>query len=267
MHFDAHVHSVASPDSELAPLNAIAALKAKGLGVAFTEHVDYVTPTQGKDMTATDAPMASTDFIYDFNIYPSQYKSFRDPKSVLLGVEICLNAAYYPLNNQLAGNDFDFIVGAVHYVNGVDIYNSAIDMEPENFCREYLTYSKEMVEYCGFFDTFAHIDYVTRYSEGINKVFHYKNFSMEFDALLKTIAERELAFEINTARFGNPNVMVQLLPIYKRFHELGGKYVTIGSDAHTERALGRFYSNAIGLANMAELTPVYYCERKRYECK
>jgi len=269
MHFDAHVHSAASPDSELAPEDAIQALKSKGLGIAFTEHVDYIAPATGMDTNAKDAPKSpfDNDFAYNTNIYPSQYIHLRNPNSVLIGVEIGLNIAFHPLNSQLASHDFDFVLGAVHYVNGVDIYHSSKHMDPESFCRDYLTYSKEMVEYSGFFDAFAHIDYITRYNNGIEKIFYYKNYPNEFDDLLQAIAERELAMEINTNRMSNPNVVAQLLPIYKRFYELGGRYVTIGSDAHSIGALGRYYKNALGLASMAKLTPVYYSERKRHKCE
>jgi len=269
MHFDAHVHSAASPDSELCPKDAIQTLGTKGLGIAFTEHIDFITPSKDRDLNAIDAPQSSygTDFIYDFDVYPSQYTKLRNPHSILIGVEIGLNAAYYPLNSQIANQDFDFILGAVHYVSGIDIYADSKNMEPESFCRDYLTYAKKMVELCGFFDSLAHIDYITRYSSGLNKVFHYNNYPEEFDALLQALVERELAMEINTNRMGNNSVVMQLLPIYKRFYELGGRYVTIGSDAHSKGALGRFYANALGLARMAELKPVYYSERKRYICK
>jgi len=266
MHFDAHVHSAASPDSKLNPVDAISVLKSKKLGVIFTEHVDFVTPKSGKDASAPDAPKGKNDFICDFEIYPAKYQKLRSD-TVLLGLEIGLTAAYLPLNNQIADNDYDFILGAIHYVDGLDVYNSAASMEANSFCRRYLTYAKEMVEMCGFFDSLAHIDYAARYSEKIDRIFYYYNFPKEFDALLKTLAERDLAMEINTSRLGNNNVTRQLLPIYKRFKELGGKYITIGSDAHNEWALGRYHEKAVGLAAMAGLTPVYYKTRERAKCQ
>jgi len=269
MHYDAHVHSAASPDSELNPIDAIYVLQKKGLGVAFTEHADFVTPKTGKDLTAKDAPKGNRDFICDFDIYPSQYKSIQAQykDNVLLGIEIGLNAAYHPLNSQIARGSYDYVLGSIHGVDGYDIYTTASKMDSDTFCRRYLTYGKEMVEYCGFFDAFAHIDYIARYSQGAERIFHYKNFPKEFDALLKTLAEKDLALEINTSRMGNNKVVGQLLPIYKRFKELGGRYVTIGSDAHNEWALGRFYAKAIGIANIAELTVVYFRERERLICK
>ena len=269
MHYDAHVHSAASPDSELNPEDAILTLKSKGLGVVFTEHVDFVTPKTGRDMSAKDFPMAVNDFICDFDIYPSQYQALRAKHegSVLLALEIGLTAAYLPLNIQTAAGGYDFILGSIHFVDGHDIYSTASSMEAEYFCRRYLTYAREMVEISGFFDSLAHIDYAARYNDKINRLFSYNNFPKEFDALLGLLAERGLSMEINTSRLGDANAVKQLLPIYKRFKTLGGRYVTIGSDAHNKWSLGRNYKNALGLASMAGLTPVYYKERERHICR
>ncbi|MCL2572789.1 MAG: histidinol-phosphatase HisJ family protein [Defluviitaleaceae bacterium] len=268
MHFDSHVHSAASPDSELDPNVAIKVLGKKGLGVAFTEHVDFVTPIEGKDLSAKDAPNGEYDFICDFDVYPSQYKAIQDRyrDSVLLGIEIGLCAAYLDLNTQKANEGYDFVLGSIHNVDGYDVYSRSSAFEPEDFCRRYLTYGKEMVELCGFFDSYGHIDYIARYSEKIEKIFHYKNFRDEFDALLKALAERDLAMEINTSRFGKTSLIGQLTPIYKRFKELGGRYVTIGSDSHNEWALGRYYSEALGICKMTGLVPVYFRDRERILC-
>ena len=266
MHFDAHIHSAASPDSEMNPLDVIRALEAKGLGTVFTEHADFVTPTAGRNFAATDAPKATVDFICDFSIYPSTYRHLRKD-SVLLGIEIGLNAAFLELNTQTAAQDYDFVLGSIHNVDGYDVFLTASKTDPDYLCRRYLTYAREMVELCGFFDSLAHIDYIARYSEKINKRFHYRNYPREFDALLKALADRGLALEINTSRLGDDSAIGQLTPIYKRFGELGGKYVTIGSDAHTPWALGRYYNRALGLADIAKLKPVYFNRRERQLCR
>jgi len=269
MHYDAHIHSAASPDSELNPVDAIKALKRKGLGTIFTEHVDYITPQAGKDLKATDAPQGVSDFVCDFEIYPAQYRPLNKEYGdwALLGLEIGLTAAYYPANSQLAKGNYDFILGSVHHVDGLDIYSQSNKQDPKTFLARYLTYSKEMVEYCDFFDSLGHIDYVARYSDGIYKIYEYKNCPAEFDALLTALAERDMAIEINTSRLGDNNFTGRLLPIYKRFKELGGRYVTIGSDAHNEYSLGRGYRQALGIASMAGLTPVYFIGRERRVCE
>jgi len=267
MYFDSHVHSAASPDSEANPLEVIAKLKSKGLGTVFTEHVDYITPIEGRDISAKDAPISKwgVDFICDFDIYPSTYRHLRSD-TVLLGLEIGLTAAYLPLNSKLAGDDYDFILGSIHYVDGIDLYHDAKNLDAETFFSRFLTYSLEMVKLCGFFDSFAHIDYIVRHNEHIDRIFSYYSFVREFDALLKALVDRDLAMELNSARLDSDRAVKQLLPIYKRFRELGGKYVTIGSDAHTLPGLGRNFAKALEITGMVGLTPVYFKGRKRIVC-
>ena len=262
MFFDAHVHSQASIDSEMNPREAIAALARKGLGIAFTEHLDFVTPTEGRDWSATDAPDALADYACDLEMYPSTYQCLRSD-SVLLGLEIALTAAFLPLNTRMADEgDYDFILGSIHNVKGKNIYFDHKDgMDP---ISRYFTYAASMVELCGFFDAFAHLDYVARYSAEVAAKFKYENYPKEFDAFLSAMSEKGLALEINTQRFGDIDAEKDLLVIYRRFAALGGKYCTIGSDAHELKRLGRHMDRARKFAGEAGLLPVYYKNRKRY---
>ena len=263
MYFDAHVHSVASPDSEMCAKEAISALSLKGLGVIFTEHVDFLATNEGLDHSATDAVGGTVDFVCDFDVYPKDYRCLRSD-SVLLGLEIGLTKAYFAPNEKLACGDYDFILGSVHSVDGIDVYFAFPEDDALNYISRYLTYSREMVELCGFFDAFGHIDYVSRYNLRAQELYCYDNYSIEFDALLKSIAERDIALEINTYRFDDREYEKILLPICRRFSQLGGKYCTIGSDAHRLSHLGRHFDRALKLANAANLQVVYFKERNRY---
>jgi len=60
----------------------------------------------------------------------------------------------------------------------------------------------------------------------------------------------------------NKDATAGLLPLYKRYRELGGKYCTLGSDAHYKEHVGRRLQEALALAAQAELTPVYFKARK-----
>jgi histidinol-phosphatase (PHP family) len=244
---------------------AIETLRRKGLGVVFTEHCDFVTQTEGKDPTATDAPRVPADFIVDFDRYHAEYPPLRSG-TVLLGLEFTLSAAFLPLNTQTAAGDYDFIVGAIHTVDGLDLFHDAKNKEPQELCRRYLTYAREMVGLCGFFDSLAHIDYICRYVPLMAEWLQYDKFPQEFDGLLKALAEGGKAFELNTRRIRDKGVAQALFPIYRRFAQLGGRYATIGSDAHTPDNLGRHYKKALAFVQEAGLTPVYYKERKIHFC-
>ena len=235
------------------------------LGIVFTEHVDFVTPSAGRNPHANDLPKQARDFLFDYETYP--YHSLRC-ETALMGLEIGLTDAYLPLNKTTADGDYDYIIGSIHFVDGNDVYRDYRDIAPleaDVYCRRYLTYAKEMVEISGFFDALAHIDYICRYCASADTLFEYANFPMEFDALFKLIAERNLALEINTSRFQHgARVIKQLLPIYTMFKQLGGKWVTIGSDSHNAESLGRYFKQALEIARHAELTPVYFKERKMH---
>ena len=267
MFFDAHVHSKASPDSDMNPIDAIHILQKKGLGVTFTEHVDFAAPLNaGYDPEAPDIPhRENTPFVCDFDMYPKDYRSLRSG-SVLLGLEIGLTAAFLRRNSELANSgDFDFILGSIHTVNGRDMYNEfPVDKDSGDVVSRYLTYAKKMVEQCGFFDSLTHIDFIARYKKYVSERFKYDNYSREFDALLKALIENDKVLEINTERLGDTKARKSLLPIYTRFAELGGKYCTVGSDAHQTENLGRNFKHAYKLAKAAGLQIVYYKERKRY---
>jgi len=261
------------------PGEAISALKKAGLGIAFTEHVDFAESFQ-KDPLATDAPRGLEgmgDFVCDFKIYPKMYEKFRG-EGVTLGLELGLTQAYLSENKKLAADDYDFIIGSIHTVDGIELYQACHGKLPkEPFAQQlktaptacisrYLSYAKEMIELYGFFDSFGHIDYIARYLPQLSQNFSYANFTAEFDALLKALAEREIALEINTCLLGKIDAGKTMLEICCRFAELGGRLCTIGSDAHKVSSLGRNFKDAKEIAETTGLMVVYYKERKPVRC-
>jgi histidinol-phosphatase (PHP family) len=269
MYFDSHTHSMASPDSEMNPQAAVAELKKSGLGIAFTEHVDFSEHIE-KDPLAADAPCSIGDFVCDFDIYPAQYEKLRG-EGVTLGLEFGMTSAFLTLNRRLAeAYDYDCIVGAVHCVDGDDIYRVSLS-SPDTLSgvRRYLIYAREMLEKYDFIDTFAHIDYIARYTQKMAEDFVYERYASDFDALLKKLAERGIALEINTNRFGDKSKRAEktMYELCSRYKELGGRYCTIGSDAHKTEKLGYCVDSAKTIAHEAELSVVYFKNRKAIPCE
>jgi histidinol-phosphatase (PHP family) len=86
------------------------------------------------------------------------------------------------------------------------------------------------------YDTAAHLDFVERYYPAENveeKLLKYEDFADVIDEILLTLIRKDKALEINTAGIryglGVPHPSQRILLRYK---ELGGKLITIGSDAH-----------------------------------
>jgi len=266
MFFDSHVHSEVSPDSDMCPELAIKLLQKKNLGVTFTEHVDFATPaSEGVDYNATDVPYGVYEFVCDLKRYPSDYKRRIRSNHALLGIEVGLSAAYLSRNTEVAGGGFDFVLGSIHRVEGKEIYYD-FPNECGDYISRYLTYMQKMVELCGFFDSLAHIDYIARYDQDVANAFSYKNYASHFDAVFKTLIETDRVIEINTSRLGDNKLIQKLVPIYTRFVQLGGRYCTIGSDAHLPESVGRNFDKALWLAGESGMKVVYYKDRKRYLC-
>ena len=81
--------------------------------------------------------------------------------------------------------------------------------------------------------SYGHIDYVIRYAPGTNQDYSYSNYQYILDELFSTLIRHDKALEINTAGFkyglGQPHPQIDVL---RRFREMGGERITIGSDAH-----------------------------------
>jgi len=68
--------------------------------------------------------------------------------------------------------------------------------------------------------------------------------------------------EVNTRRLGNSEAYSNLVKIYKAYNQIGGKYVTIGSDAHHAEDIGKNFRSAIRICEICNLRPVYFKKRK-----
>jgi len=255
MIFDSHVHSAASPDSTMAPEEAIATLNKMGLGCTFTDHIEYNTKLE---------PF----FSVDFKKYPSEYIKYKSD-TVMVGVELSFLPEATELNRQHASNpDYDFVIGSIHWIDKFDIGANA-DNTKEWFAKlgeeaylRFFTDATEAVKTNDFFDSFGHIDYVSRYSTLPEVNVLYDKYANEYDKLLLTLIQSDKVLEFCTKRIADESAKQNLFKIYKRYWELGGRHVTMGSDAHNPQQLGYKFDLAMEMLNEIGLIPVYFKERK-----
>ena len=82
-------------------------------------------------------------------------------------------------------------------------------------------------------DSYGHIDYVVRYGPNKNTFYSYERYRDLIDEILKTLIEKGIALEVNTAGYkyglGAPNPHPDIL---KKYRSMGGELLTVGSDAH-----------------------------------
>ena len=239
------MHSAFSGDSDSAPIDMINAAKSKRLrGITFTDHLDY---------DFFDEPGI---FDLDIPVYFESQSALAQKEStsnftILTGIEVGLQKSCITRNNNaINSKDFDFVIGSTHQVDGRDPYFDSFwegKDEHDLFMRYYETVLENLNTFSNF-DTVAHLDYIFRYSRKDKLQDTYTPYAELVDAILEKTIKMDKALEINTGAYIKkmlePNPGLQII---KRYHELGGKLITIGADAHEPKNV------AIGFEKLPEL--------------
>lgn len=251
MLFDSHMHTVFSADSEMKAEDALNHAETLGLGLVFTEHYDDGFFSGG------------LEFSFSPEDYWTAYEPLRGDR-LRLGVELGLTSENREANRAfLARAPFDLVIGSIHLVGGKDLYEQETfaGREKGEFYREYY---RTMAEEAAAqeMDVLGHIDYICRKAPFANPEVDYGSFREEIDAVLRILVERGIALELNTRRLGSRLALKELAPVYRRYHELGGSYVTLGSDAHNAEAIGAQFERAADFAEGMGLSIVTFCGRK-----
>lgn len=251
MLYDTHMHTIPfSADSGMAFSEVQREQEAQGLGLVLTEHMDYGFPP----------------FTFDPDEYFRTYGPYRSD-TLLLGVETGFTADARKMNRSLVrSHPFDMVIGSVHAVGGRDLYeDGCFDQftDKEDAFSAYLETITENICGYGDFDTLGHIDYICRIAPYPDPLLRYSEYSKPIDAILRILAGRDKSLEINTRLFANTEAVASLAEICRRFKELGGRTVTVGSDAHRAEVIGNHLTAAYDLAKACGLAPVYYKGRKK----
>lgn len=227
---DFHMHTSFSGDSDSSPESMIE--QAINIGMkemCITDHYDY------------DYPDEPEMFIIDFNKYFNKLYKLKETYSkkieIRIGIELGLQphiaAKLYDISNKYP---FDFIIGSSHVVDKCDPYYPAF-FEGKNEYDAYSRYFETIRENINSFDNFdvyGHIDYIVRYGPCKNKKYNYQLYSNVLDKALIACIDKNIGIEINTGGLayglGHTNPHEDII---RRYRELSGEIITVGSDAHT----------------------------------
>ena len=248
---DSHIHTEFSSDSEMKLEQGIEQAKKIGFGMILTEHLDLKFPS-------------GTDFTFDIDKYFNDYGKFKS-NNFMLGIEIGMQEISLEDNRKIASNyPFDYIIGSIHAAMGEDTYSiKTYENKPKKETFEsYFSSMVDCVKKYDFIDSLGHIDYISRYATYHDNEIHYHEFKEYIDGVLKAIVNNEKVIEINTRRLNNEVAYTNLIDIYTAYKQIGGKYVTIGSDAHHAEDIGNNFILASRICEICNLKPVYFKNRK-----
>lgn len=232
---DMHVHTDNSPDGHHSPMYICEQAVDKGLrAIAFTDHCEIDKFFSQK---------------YNSMVFHSYFEclkarnAFEGELLVLLGIEIAQPLSDKALSEKIINNHkYDIVLGSIHTPKGFDCDVKEIPYDQINIYEFMNSYFKELTElaYWDGCDVLAHITCPMRRIQGkYNIDFDYSKISKATDELLNAIIENKKSLEINSS--GLRQLMGRPMPdenIIKRYKELGGKYITIGSDAHSAGEVG-----------------------------
>jgi histidinol-phosphatase (PHP family) len=248
---DLQVHSVRSHDGRATILEQCERAILLGLDViGFSEHKDF------------DPQDPVVDY-FDYDRYRAEIEEararFGHQLTIRMGVEIDYQKWFEDqIRTWLEDHPFDFVIGSVHYVDRAKL------MTPEytrNRTREeaykvYFDAVRHSVE-SGLIDIVGHLEYANRRGVPLYGPYDPSPYREDVIRIFQAMIARGVALEINTAglRQGAGHTYPCDAHI-KLYASLGGRLLTIGSDAHHPDDLAASYCTAADLALAAGLKSI-----------
>lgn len=239
MYADCHIHTEFSGDSET-PMKAQLD-RAVSLGieqVCITDHNDFDV-------------VSDIDFNLDFPGYFREIERLREvyyPKITLLaGVEQGLQEHLKNYLDEISRKyPFDFIIGSVHFIDGLDpYYPEYFEKNGKSSYSRYFETILQCIKEIKSYDSLGHLDYIVRYGADKGLSYSYGEYADQTDEILKTLITDGKALECNTSPFaGGSSEPNPCRDVLVRYRELGGELITIGSDAHSTENIGCGFDRA-----------------------
>lgn len=230
--FDFHMHSKVSFDGREDAAGMVKAAEAAGLReICFTDHIDY-------------DPLAQTQtMLFDPALYRDTYRDLHsDTVLIRRGMELGLlpdNRAQ--LQPHLQDYPYDFIIGSIHFAEGLDIYyppyweGKTQDQAERRYLEEILT----CVQHHEDFHVLGHLTYIAKaWSNRAKRPVPYPDNAEVVDEILRTLVRKGKGMEVNTSGIKACGDYLPGAGYLRRFRELGGTIVTVGSDAHDGKRVG-----------------------------
>lgn len=241
---DYHVHTSFSGDCNIPPQMMIEQAITKGIHhLCLTDHMDY-------DYTDGGVCFEFDPKEYFRRLLPLK-EQYKEQIDLCIGIELGLQPYLSKKHHNLIfSNPFDFVIGSIHLVHCRDPYFPSYfeGREESEAYREYFECALQNLEAYSNFDVFGHLDYVVRYGPTQNKYYSYGKYREILDEILRSLIKKDIGLEVNTGGYkyglGTPNPCKEII---LRYRELGGKIVTLGSDAHDPLFLGYEFDQAAKL--------------------
>ena len=239
--FDFHMHSNVSFDAKGTARGMAERAVALGLKeICFTDHMEYLVDSE-------DQPWA-----FDWDTYSKAYDELYVPGlKIRRGMEFGLKTYNADdLCRDIARRHFDFVIGSVHSVKEQDVYFPEFweGRTVEEAYRVFLEETLACVRAHDDFDVLGHLTFICKSPENPTRApLLYRDHRDLIDEILKELVRKGKGMELNTSGRDVCGVFLPAEEYFRRFRELGGEIVSVGSDAHDENRVGQYASEACEL--------------------
>ena len=236
--FDYHMHTVVSFDGHDRGIDMARAAQRAGLQeICFTDHLDY-DPLEQMGVLA-----------FDTEVYNAEYDQLELPGlKIRRGMEFGMTADNREqFRKDLQRRPFDFVLGSIHFVDDQDVYYPPYWEGKTVFQaeRRYLEATLECVKLHDDFDVLAHLTYIAKtHCHPAPRPVPYQLHRELIDEILKTLAQKGKGMEMNTSGVDRCGGFLPTADYFRRFKELGGEIVTVGSDSHACNRVGQYTFDA-----------------------
>ena len=230
---DYHLHTAFSDDSDTPMEEMVLRAIDQGLDeVCFTEHVDYGVKTD----TNCNYPLY-------FNELERLQAKYGDRITIRRGAEFGVQLETVPqYEADFQDHSFDFIILSNHQINNQEFWNQRFQAgkSQEEFHAAYYRAIFCVMGRFRHYSVLGHLDMIKRYDQ-FGPYPDRKVLSLIRKILRRAIGEGK-GIEVNTSsfRYGLPDLTPsrEILELYR---QLGGRILTIGSDAHSPAHLASHF--------------------------
>ncbi len=267
---DQHTHSNFSTDSEATPESMVQGAIDKGIThLTLTDHMDLDYPG-----TSAKEPLFEFNTMDYFTTLTPLKEKYSDKLYLGIGIELGLRPDREDLNAQmhqlLNEHSFDFVLGSVHLLDNDDPYYESYwqGRTAKDILVKYFNDMLASIREYDNFDSLGHLDYLIRYIPPFccDKDYVYKEYSEVIDEIFKLLIKKNKALEINTAGLikGLPCFHPKL-EVLKRYFELGGELITIGSDGHSPDKIATEFAKTEELLKSLNVSGYYVYKNRKPE--
>lgn len=265
---DMHTHSENSHDSQC-KIEAMcqAQIKRGSKFMAVTDHADIYS-YEDYDIY--------TPIKRGYETAAALNEKYKGQIQLLAGVEIS-EGFWFPEQYEKMRTlvPYDVVLGSVHCVRYKDFRKAYASIDFSKFTEE------EVYEYLDVYfsdvldmmkvtdmDVLTHLTCPLRYIIGkYGFTVNLERFYDKISAILQYVIDHELALEVNTSSY---NVLNDFMPgreIIKKYYNMGGRIITLGSDAHVVENAAIHFEKAVAFLKEIGIENVYYYKkRKKYSC-